>query len=145
MDVTVKAPETEEVFRESLKLRYKILREPWGQPRGSEEDNLDLVAIHAVALSEEGKVVGTGRLHSNSGRQAQIRFMAVPEELQGQGIGKKILEYLEMRGRQIGAKYIRVNARENAIPFYTANGYVATGEGKLLFDVIKHTWMRKEL
>ncbi|MES2389812.1 MAG: GNAT family N-acetyltransferase [Bacteroidota bacterium] len=145
MEVTVKSPETEEVFRDSLKLRYKVLREPLGQPRGSEEDSLDLVAIHAVALNPEGKVVGTGRIHSNSGRQAQIRLMAVEPELQGKGIGKQLLDFLEGKGKQMGAKYVRVHARESAKAFYAANGYNDVSEGKTLFDTVKHTWMRKEI
>lgn len=145
MNIIVRSPESDEEFNKLLALRYTVLRQPWNQPRGSERDSLDVVAYHAIALNEAGEVVGTARLHSNSGRQSQIRFLAVAEAYRHRGIAKKLVSFLEDKAREGGAKYLRAHVRESAVGFFEKNGFQHIGEGKILFEAIKHVWMRKDL
>jgi N-acetylglutamate synthase-like GNAT family acetyltransferase len=145
MNITIRPPQSDEEFRELLNLRYTILREPWKQPIGSESDSLDLVATHAIAVTDEGKIVGTARLHANSGRQSQLRFLAVTEEARKQGVARKLVEYLLEKARESGAKYLRAQARESAVGFFLKQGFVVKGEGKMLFDEIKHFWVQKDI
>jgi len=37
-------------------LRWRILRQPWGQPRGSERDSEDDSAFHLLLLTRPGKL-----------------------------------------------------------------------------------------
>ena len=44
-------------------LRWRILRQPWGQPRGSERDSEDDSAFHLLLMDAAGKALACGRLH----------------------------------------------------------------------------------
>ncbi len=54
-------------------LRWRILRAPWGQPRGSERDSAEESAFHLLLLDHAGKAVACGRLHLNNSDDAQVR------------------------------------------------------------------------
>jgi N-acetylglutamate synthase-like GNAT family acetyltransferase len=140
----VRVPLTDEEFDKYYDLRWRILRAPWNQPKGSEKDELEGKSIHIIAINE-GEIVGCGRIHFNSIDEAQIRYMAVENELQGRGIGKLILNELEQKALEKGAKKIILNARENAVKFYDKNGYKIVKESHTLFGEIKHFLMRKDI
>ena len=146
MKITVIEPQTPEEFKQYYSLRYKILRKPWGQPRGSERDNEDEISHHRMIIDEAtDEAVAVGRLHFNSKEEVQIRYMAVAENYQGQGIGSKIVAVLEDIALEKGANRIILQARENALKFYRKNGYEIIEKSYLLFDEIQHWLMKKEL
>ncbi|MBS3071655.1 GNAT family N-acetyltransferase [Candidatus Pacearchaeota archaeon] len=140
----LKEPKTQEEFEGYYDLRWRILRYPWNQPRGSEKDSLEDMSIHLI-LTEEDKILGAGRVHFNSNDEAQVRYMAVEENQQGKGIGGKILSGLEERAKQRGTNYIVLNSRDTAVPFYIKKGYRIIGEAPTMFGTIKHSKMRKDL
>ncbi|MEM2942689.1 MAG: GNAT family N-acetyltransferase [Candidatus Bathyarchaeia archaeon] len=144
MKIRICQPETEEDFERYYDLRWRILRRPWKQPKGTEKDEYEGCAIHVMACAE-GRVVGVGRAHFNSEEEAQIRYMAVEAEYRGKGVGSSLIKELERRIREKGARYVVVNARENAVGFYLKNGYEVTGEAPTLFGCIHHRRMRKQL
>jgi len=137
-------PKTEEEFEKYYDLRWRILRKPWNQPRGSEKDDLEKDSIHIMVL-EGSEVIGVGRGHFNSKDEAQIRFMAVEDNQQKKGVGKAIVSELEKRLREKKAKYIVLNARESAADFYKKQGYRIVEKGHTLFVSIPHFKMRKDL
>lgn len=140
----IKSPQTRKEFFDYYDLRWRILRAPWNQPKGSEQDDLEGQAIHIIAV-ENDKIVGCGRAHFNSDEEAQIRYMAVENEWQGKGVGKLILDELEKRVVEKGAKKIILHARENIVKFYEKNGYKVIKRSHTLFGVIPHYLMEKEL
>ena len=144
MLMEVREPKTKEEFEIYYELRWKILREPWNQPKGSEKDELEDKSFHAMALIGEN-VVGVGRLHFNSDKEAQIRYMAVDEQQRGKGIGSLIIEYLEKVAKKKGAECIILNARENAVDFYKSHGYNIVKKSHTLFGSIEHFLMRKKI
>jgi len=127
-----------------FELRWRVLRKPWNQPRGSEIDEMDDRAIHLAAYDGD-RIVAVARLHFNSEEEAQIRYMAVDERYRNRGIGSEMLKELERVAREKGAKYIVLEARENAVNFYLKNGYVMVKKSFLLFDSIQHYRMMKRL
>ena len=127
-----------------FELRWRILRKPWNQPRGSEIDEMDDRAIHLAAYDGD-RIVAVARLHFNSEEEAQIRYMAVDERYRNRGIGGEMLKELERIAREKGAKYIVLEARENAVNFYLKNCYVMVKKSFLLFDSIQHYRMMKRL
>jgi ribosomal protein S18 acetylase RimI-like enzyme len=141
----VTEPVSEKDFERYYDLRWRILRKPWNQLKGSEKDEFENKSIHAMVCNEKGIPIGVGRAHFNSDDEAQIRFMAVEENLQGKGIGSIILSYLEEKIKEKNAKEIILNARDLAIKFYEKHGYEIVKEGTKLFDVIPHYKMRKIL
>lgn len=64
----------------------------------------------------------------NKGDDFQFRKLAVDPELQRQGIGSAILEYVTQYAIANGAHRLWCNVRVDAIPFYERLGYTQTGE-----------------
>lgn len=129
-------------------LRYRVLRAPWAQPRGSERapDDTAATTCPLLAFTPEGQMVATGRLHVTAAEgEGQIRFMAVEPTMQHRGVGLRLLNALEAAARRRGLRRIVLDARELAVPFYERAGYVVVAPGHLLFGQIPHWRMAKEL
>lgn len=138
-------PTTAEEWQSYYDLRWRILRAPWGQPLGSEQDPTDHDAFHVFILSDDNKPLGAGRLHFVDEKTIQIRYMAVDEAAQGQGIGNLLLKTIESEAINRGANQSILNARDTALPFYLKNGYQIMGIGENLYGQIPHTKMMKYL
>jgi GNAT superfamily N-acetyltransferase len=95
----------------------------------ADEGYATLVAEH------EGAVVGLigvrmGRYYEREGLYAQILVLAVDEEAQGQGIGRKLVEAGEKWALERGAQAVLVNSgrqRTESHAFYESVGYASTG------------------
>lgn len=140
----IKFPQTRDEFFSYYDLRWRILRAPWNQPKGSEQDDLEGQAIHIIAV-EADKIVGCGRAHFNTVDEAQIRYMAIEKDWQGKGVGKLILNELERRVIEKGAKKIILHARENVVKFYEKAGYKIIKPSHTLFGSIPHFLMGKTM
>ena len=144
MEIEIRSPKTKEEWETYYSLRYRILREPWNQPPGSERNEGDETAIHA-ALFENGKILGVSRLDSTEQEIGQIRFMAVETNQQGKGIGEQLMHQLELIALQRGHRKIILHAREIAVGFYQKLGYELKEKSHLLFGEIQHFLMEKQL
>ena len=144
MPIIIKQADNTLELQQYYELRWRILRQLWGQPEGSEKDELEDVSIHIIA-KDNGNVVGIGRLQFNSGTEAQIRYMAVEKAYERQGIGKKIVEALEQQAELNHRNFILLDAREPAVGFYENLGYIKKQKTYLLFDNIQHYSMTKNL
>jgi GNAT superfamily N-acetyltransferase len=138
-------PETTEDFALYFDLRWRILRQPWGQAPGSERDALEAQSWHRMACIEERLPVGVARLQVNSPEQAQIRYMAVEHDRQRQGVGYALALELEEIARSLGATEIMLHARNGSIGFYERLGYAVTAPAHTLYGTIAHTEMHKQL
>ena len=136
---------TPDEFRQYYDLRWKTLRAPWNQPRGSETDPLDTDSTHLMVVDHAHCVLGVGRLHFSTIGEARIRYMGVATEYRRRGIGTLILFALEEKAIGLGATRIVLDAREVALGFYRKHGYVATGPGPMLFNRIAHVSMEKQV
>lgn len=145
--MAVQPPATPAEWAAYYQLRYEVLRQPWQQPPGSEvaDDDAAPTTTHALLLAPDGQALGVGRLHPSGAGQGQIRFMAVASAAQGQGVGRRILEFLESAARRQGLTQLVLHAREEAVPFYQQLGYTVVAPSHTLFGTIPHLLMRKEL
>jgi len=144
--VKIIEPTTSEEFKKYYNLRYEILRKPWGQPPGSERDEREETSIHRMIIDNKtGNALAVGRLQFNSTHEAQIRFMAVSDDLQGKGLGSQITSALEDVAQGKGIQHIILSARENALQFYKNNGYEIVKKTHLLFGEIQHWLMQKQI
>ena len=144
MELEIRSPKTQNEWESYYDLRYRILRQPWNQPRGSERNEGDDSAIHA-AFIHNGVLIGVSRLDLMENEFGQIRFMAVESNRQGFGIGEKLMLHLEGIAFQNGRKKIILHAREIAIGFYQKLGYETIEKSHLLFGEIQHYLMEKTL
>lgn len=123
-------------------LRKRVFVLEQDVPEEMELDEFDQDAIHAIA-TENNQVVGTGRLvlEENHGR---IGRMAVEKEKRGLGIGKGIIETLEVEARKQNLHEIYLHAQTHAFKFYVRLGYHPRGE---IFEEagIEHVEMFKSI
>ena len=145
MTFKVVEPKSIEEFEHYFQLRWEILRKPWGQPKGSEQDESDSTAIHRMVLDEEGYPIGVGMLLLNSNQEAQIRFMAVSKNCQGMKVGTLLIDRLELIACERKCSYIILQSRETAVKFYRKNGFKIVKKTYLLFGKIQHFLMQKFL
>jgi N-acetylglutamate synthase-like GNAT family acetyltransferase len=141
----VKFAENKQELDAIIELRYHILRKPWQQAFDTSSDGQEDTAHNAFIADDNNKVVACGRLQKNSSNVGQIRYMAVDNASQGKGFGKKILQALEEKAREIGLSEIELQARENAVDFYKANNYKLIEKSFVLWNIIPHFLMRKKL
>ena len=139
-------PVSEQEWDAYYTLRYDVLRAPWNQDRGTELAGDDPAAIHGMILDDTGSALAVGRIHKTAEGRGQIRFMAVRPDFQGRGLGKAMLRYIEHIGKKSFGpfKSIQLQAREEAVKFYIANGYSVREKTFLLFDNIQHYLMVKD-
>ena len=140
----IRHPSSDTDFKNYYRVRFETLRQPWRQAEGSEVDPEDALAIHAF-ITDDDRAVAVCRLHFNNESEAQIRYMGVDEKYRGQGLGAAILHWLEQIAKEKGAEKVILHAREQAIPFYSKQGYMAKEKSYLLFDEIQHYLMVKQL
>ncbi|MFM2196274.1 MAG: hypothetical protein RL092_1874 [Bacteroidota bacterium] len=140
-------PNTPEHWSTYYNLRFKVLRKAWNQPFGSEKADDDPQSLHGMIIDEKGEALATARIHQFSDNQAQIRFMAVHPDYQGKGLGKAILKYVELLGKKQYPNITEycLQARENAVPFYSRNNYSTVEKTFLLFGEIQHYLMIKKI
>jgi len=144
MDFVIKQPESPEEFKQYYDLRYRILRAPWGEPEGCEVDDIEDQCFHIMATNHM-KAVGVGRLQFNSALEAQIRYMAVEKEYEGNGIGRMLVNALEQEAKNQNISTVMLDAREPAVGFYQKLGYSIEKKSYLLFNEIQHYRMIKQI
>ncbi|QDP02432.1 bifunctional GNAT family N-acetyltransferase/hotdog fold thioesterase [Thalassotalea sp. PS06] len=138
-------PKTPAEFNQYHDLRYRLLREPWQQPKGSETDDLEKQSVHRMMIDSDGNPAAVGRYHKSSQNQGQIRYMAVDPSYQGKGLGRIMLMALEHQALHDGVESISLNAREVALKFYQACDYQLLDEAHTLYGEVKHFAMEKLL
>ncbi|MFM8431906.1 MAG: GNAT family N-acetyltransferase [Bacteroidota bacterium] len=139
------SPVSESEFETYYRIRFEVLRKPWGQNFDSTSDETDETSYHLLVLDEFGDGVAAGRIQFNSEIEAQIRSMAVMPQVRGCGIGSLLIKELEKVAREKGMKQMVLDSREGAVEFYLLHGYEITGDSYLLFGVIPHKAMKKTL
>jgi ribosomal protein S18 acetylase RimI-like enzyme len=140
----IRSPKTTSEWEEYYDLRYRILREPWKQPRGSERNEGDATGMH-FGLYDSNQLLGILRLDSMEIGISQIRFMAVETSNQGKGIGENLMLFAEEISKNRGDKKIILHAREIALGFYEKLGYQLIEKSHLVFGEIQHYLMEKNI
>ena len=121
-------------------VRHVVFVEEQGVPAELELDGEDASARHAAAFSDDGEVIGTGRMLESG----KIGRMAVCQLLRRRGIGRALLDTLVEEGQHMGLPYVSVGAQLSAIPFYEGAGFQAYGD--VFLDAgIDHKMMKRVL
>lgn len=115
------------LYEQSKTLRNAMLRKPLGLVLSSEELTLDPSREHLVAVIE-GAVVGSVSLYMETPTRLRVKQMAVDPDRQGLGIGGKLMQAAEARGRELGAHEVLLHARCTALNFYDKQGYATQGD-----------------
>ncbi len=142
---TIKTPKTRDDFKAYYALRYKVLREPWGHPKGTEKDDYEPISEHFMAVNENGEVVGVAKLYEKEEGVGHISHLAVSPEHQHQGIGHLLMQMIEQRARELGFKTIGTTARVTATAYFERAGFRVVGIPTPHLGTIHLVWMEKAL
>jgi len=109
-------------------VRTAVFVQEQGMAPGTQSDDVDRHALHAVVCNALGYAVATGRLSGLDSGFARIGRMAVHRALRGSGVGRVLLQTLMDAARQRGHAEVSLHAQRSAEGFYQRQGFVARGE-----------------
>ena len=141
----IDTPNTEQEFAQYFAFRWKMLREPWNYPPGSEKDEYEQVSEHKMIRNTQGEVIAVGRVHMNTAEEAQIRHIAVHKDLQGKGLAKMIMSALESVARAEGAVRMVTNSRKLSVAFFASCGFEVVKEASNELGTLERQQMVKRL
>jgi predicted GNAT family N-acyltransferase len=117
-------------------VRKEVFVGEQGVPEDIEYDAYDAVALHVLAVREDGVPLGTGRLlfgeaaagktggHESVGSLGRL---AVTQAARGLGVGAALVRAIEDAARARGLAAVDLHAQTHALGFYERLGYVAYG------------------
>jgi GNAT superfamily N-acetyltransferase len=159
----------EDLWPAYLECRFRNLYAPYNLPRTCTTSELDQPPAragihHRAIVVDAGEVsprpsdvirVGASlmaacrrldvQLERPEGPSAQLRYFAVDVPFRGSGSGQALLRHLEDLARSCGCKRLWMEARCEALNFYTRQGYADFGEGPTKWGVIPHRLLHKAL
>lgn len=130
-------------LRGALDLRVRVFCDEQGVPREEEVDAYDDVARHAVAVTPDGRVVGTMRLVA-AGTIVKVGRVAIDREFRGRGLASALLERAVEYAQGIRAEELRLAAQVAAADLYRKAGYREVGR-RFQEAGIEHVWMVREV
>jgi predicted GNAT family N-acyltransferase len=104
-------------------IRHRVFVAEQGVPHGLELDGRDRRARHVLALGPGGRPMGCGRILPDG----HIGRLAVLPAYRRRGVGAALLEALLADARHRGLGRVFLHAQVDALPFYTAHGFIARG------------------
>ncbi|MBS1917597.1 MAG: GNAT family N-acetyltransferase [Bacteroidetes bacterium] len=113
-------------YEQMVHLRYEILRKPIGLSFDKNELDKEKDDVLIGAFEDE-RILGCCLLTKMDDKTVRLRQMAVPNNLQGKGIGRALMIFAENIARDLGYKKLIMHARKTAIGFYGKLGYSVVG------------------
>jgi len=130
-------------YQQMVHLRYEILRKPLGLTFDQEELDKEKDDVLMGAYDDD-TLLGCCLLTAMDPSTMRLRQMAVPNSLQGKGIGRALMIFAENIARDLGYKKLCMHARKTALGFYQKLGYHVTGQ-EFQEITIPHYLMEKNL
>lgn len=127
----------------SVDLRHDVLREPLGMKFTRAQLLAEDKDYHIIYKSINVVWACLVLTPQKNGR-IKMRQVAVDDELQGRGIGAKLIEWSEAFAKDEGFTLMECNARKRAVPFYLKQGYTVVGD-EFTEIGIPHYHMEKQL
>jgi len=125
-------------YFQMLALRYDVLRKPLGLHFSQSDLLPDQNSIHFVGVENKQVLaclilspkndIDTLDLNASASKVYKMRQVAVQSQLQGTGIGKKLVQFVEIEAKKMGITHFELNARKSAVPFYLTLNYSIEGE-----------------
>jgi len=130
-------------YQQMVNLRNEILRKPLGLLFSDEELEKEKEDILMGAF-EDDRLLGCCLLTRMDDGTVRLRQMAVPNSMQGKGIGRALMIFAENIARDLGYRKLCMHARKTAVGFYQKLGYGIAGD-EFVEVTIPHYIMEKAL
>ncbi|MER6037816.1 MULTISPECIES: GNAT family N-acetyltransferase [unclassified Streptomyces] len=117
-------------------VRKEVFVVEQGVDQDIEYDAYDAVAVHVLAVREDGVPLGTGRLLHGEAAAAKtggdatvgsLGRLAVARPARGLGVGAALVRAVEEAARARGLAAVDLHAQTHALGFYERLGYEAYG------------------
>jgi predicted GNAT family N-acyltransferase len=115
-------------YDEAVALRYEVLRKPLGLDFLPEQLAEEWSDIHLAGFHSDGRLIAILLLTPLDSETVKMRQVAVSPELQGKGLGARLVEASESLALRYNFQTMSLHARETAVPFYLRLGYQIIGE-----------------
>ena len=130
-------------YQQMVQLRNEILRKPLGldfDKAELEQEKEDIL----MGAFEDDRILGCCLMTKIDPVTVRLRQMAVPNNMQGKGVGRALMIFAENIARDLGFKRLSMHARSTAVGFYQKLGYHISGN-EFVEVTIPHFVMEKEL
>lgn len=144
--IEIRVPKTRDDFRLYYELRYRVLRQPWAQDRGTEKDDFEPISCHYMAWDTDADIpVGVIKLYEKEDGVGCFSHLAVDSKYQHTGIGKLLVNTVEDKARELGYTRIGCFSRLNSTDYFERKGYKVAGLPSRYFLTTQVVWMEKSL
>jgi N-acetylglutamate synthase-like GNAT family acetyltransferase len=130
-------------YLQMVQLRNDMLRKPLGLGFDKEELEQEKEDI-LIGAFEDDRILGCCLMTRMDAATLRLRQMAVPNNMQGKGVGRALMIFAENIARDLGYKRLCMHARLTALGFYQKLGYRVTGD-EFTEVTIPHYVMEKDL
>ena len=114
-------------YSKVVQLRSLVLRQPLGLHFTSNDLKWDQHEL-IFALMLKNSPIACVQIRPLSKTLVKLRQMAVNPAYQRQGLGKKLIQKVEVYLQTQGVRHIELNARKTALKFYQKLGYKITSD-----------------
>ena len=93
-------------------------------------DELDVPEISFAVARKDGRALGCGGLKFEADGSAELKRLFVHDEARGQGLGRRLITFLEDLARQRGVAIINLETgplNTEAVKLYSSQGYAECG------------------
>ena len=116
-------------YNELVELRYKILLEPLGLKFLDSHRNQEAGYLHIGCIENlDDKLVGGLMMVPIDDKTIRLMQVAVDGKYQGEGVGKKMIEYALTRAKEAGYSIMIMHAMLNVVGFYEKLGFKQQGD-----------------
>ena len=116
-------------YDELVELRYKVLLEPLGLKFLDSHREQEAGYLHIGCIENlDDKLVGGLMMIPLDDKTIRLMQVAVDGRYQGEGVGKKMIEYAITRAKEAGYSVMIMHAMLNVVGFYEKLGFKQQGD-----------------
>ncbi len=116
-------------YDELVELRYKVLLEPLGLKFLDSHREQEAGYLHIGCIENlDDRLVGGLMMIPLDDKTIRLMQVAVDGRYQGEGVGKKMIEYAISRAKEAGFSVMIMHAMLNVVGFYEKLGFKQQGD-----------------
>ena len=139
----IKIVSEQEELNQVFSVRTKVFVDEQNVPEEEEIDHLEEESTHFLVTDDEGKPAGAGRFRVVDSYGKVERICILPE-FRSKGVGKDLMNAIEQYALSKQIEILKLNAQNQAIPFYEKLGYSVISDEFLDAGIPHHT-MKKHI
>lgn len=130
-------------YAKAVELRKKILKANTMGGKFTKEDlDPEISEMHFAAFLDD-QLVASAILTKLSDEVVKMRQVCVDDRLQGKGIGRELVKYLEVDAREKGFKRMVLQGRKTIYKFYERLDYVVEGDEFVEAGIVQYKMMKQ--